>query len=92
MPSWDEFRQSTQRDIDEQRAELDDWVKLNARLFSSADGQRWLAQVRQDKFGRSLSPAIPEAELRHLEGQRQMIRDIDTLVAKGMDALKKASG
>jgi hypothetical protein len=89
MPDWTEF---AQRDINQQKTELDDWVKLNARLFSSADGQRWLAQVRQDKFGRSLSPAIPEAELRHLEGQRQMIRDIDTLVAKGLDALKKASG
>jgi hypothetical protein len=89
MPDWTEF---AQRDINQQKTELDDWVKLNARLFSSADGQRWLAQVRQDKFGRSLSPAISEAELRHLEGQRQMIRDIDALVAKGMDALKRASG
>jgi len=89
MPDWTEF---AQRDINQQKTELDDWVKLTARLFSSADGQRWLAQVRQDKFGRSLSPAIPEAELRHLEGQRQMIRDIDALVAKGLDALKKASG
>jgi hypothetical protein len=84
MPDWTEF---SQRHADPTKAELDDWVKLNARLFSSADGQRWLAQVRQDKFGRSLSPAIPEAELRHLEGQRQMIRDIDALVAKGLAAL-----
>jgi len=88
MPDWTEF---AQRHIDASKAELDDWVKLTARLFSSADGQRWLAHVRQDKFGRTLSPAIPEAELRHLEGQRQMIRDIDALVAKGLDALKKAS-
>jgi hypothetical protein len=84
MPDWTEF---SQRHADPTKAELDDWVKLTARLFSSADGQRWLAQVRQDKFGRSLAPAIPEAELRHLEGQRQMIRDIDALVAKGLAAL-----
>jgi hypothetical protein len=88
MPDWGEFRLYH---AEPKQAEIDDWIKLNARLFSSADGQRWLARVRQDKFGRSLAPTISEAELRHLEGQRQMIRDIDTLVAKGLDALKKAS-
>lgn len=85
--SWAEFDKRRQG---EPPAPVDsDESILHARLFGSRDGQDWLALMRADKFGRSLDPNISNEALRHLEGQRQMLRDIDRATAAGMEQLKR---
>jgi hypothetical protein len=54
-----------------------------ARALSSADGELVLAHLRRLTRERSLGPDVPDATLRHLEGQRQLVAQIEALVARG---------
>ncbi len=54
-----------------------------ARCFAGADGLRVLALLRAMTLDRALGPDAPEAALRHLEGQRQLVAAILALVARG---------
>jgi hypothetical protein len=63
--------------------EARDIERLYARLFSSEDGRRVLAHLQAVTFGRALGPASPDAQLRHMEGQRAMVATILRLVDRG---------
>lgn len=54
-----------------------------ARCFAGNDGARVLAVLRAMTLDRALGPDAPEAALRHLEGQRQLVATILALVARG---------
>lgn len=54
-----------------------------ARCFAGGDGERVLAVLRAMTLDRALGPDAPEAALRHLEGQRQLVATILALVARG---------
>ncbi|WP_376957764.1 hypothetical protein ABNQ39_11625 [Azospirillum sp. A26] len=54
-----------------------------ARCFAGRDGERALAVLRAMTLDRALGPDAPEAALRHLEGQRQLVATILALVARG---------
>ncbi|KAA0580444.1 hypothetical protein F1643_01385 [Azospirillum sp. INR13] len=54
-----------------------------ARCFAGTDGARVLAVLRAMTLDRALGPDAPEAALRHLEGQRQLVATILALVARG---------
>jgi hypothetical protein len=81
--TWDEF--AARRGAVPSAPEDDTLADLCARLFSTIDGREFLRRQRELKFGASIDPNIPEAHLRHLEGQRQMLRDIDRLVSEGLE-------
>jgi len=61
----------------------DDLAAAFARCFTGADGVRVLHHLRAVTTERSLGPDAPEAALRHLEGQRQLVQAIHALVARG---------
>ncbi|PWC36446.1 hypothetical protein [Azospirillum sp. TSO35-2] len=64
----------------------DDPAPSFARCFAGTDGARVLAVLRAMTLDRALGPDAPEATLRHLEGQRQLVAAILALVARGRAA------
>jgi hypothetical protein len=54
-----------------------------ARCFRGEDGRRLLGHLRRATIERALSPDVSEARLRHLEGQRHVVRHLEALVAAG---------
>lgn len=54
-----------------------------ARCFGGPDGQRVLATLKAMTLDRALGPDTPDAALRHLEGQRQLVAVILALTARG---------
>ncbi len=61
----------------------DDSAPCFARCFAGPDGARVLDVLRAMTVERTLGPEAPEAALRHLEGQRQLVATILALVARG---------
>lgn len=61
-------------------------VKAFARGFSGPDGDLMLSHLRTLTLDRALGPAASAAEIRHLEGQRCLVRQIETLIARGRAA------
>lgn len=61
----------------------DDTGFLFARVFSGDDGARVLAYLRAQTLDRALGPEASPDALRHLEGQRCLVRHILALVARG---------
>ena len=61
----------------------DELAGLAARCFRGRDGNRLIGHLRALTLERALGPAAPEAQLRHLEGQRQLVRYLEALVAEG---------
>ncbi len=57
-----------------------------ARCFAGPDGQRVLDTLRAMTLGRALGPDVPDAALRHLEGQRHLVAVILALTARGQRA------
>ncbi|MEQ8667019.1 MAG: hypothetical protein RIC16_14965 [Rhodospirillales bacterium] len=54
-----------------------------ARVFSSDAGLRVLAHLRTLTRDRVLGPDAPDALLRHVEGQRALVRHLETLIERG---------
>lgn len=54
-----------------------------ARVFSGADGEQLARYLRAVTLERALGPDATEAQLRHLEGQRQLVRHILALAERG---------
>jgi hypothetical protein len=67
------------------------WATLHLRLFSTPDGKEWLEAMRAILFDSPQRDDISESKLRHLEAQRQMLRDIERLMAKGLANLERKS-
>ncbi len=59
---------------------------LAVRCFRGQDGRRFLAYLRALTLDRALGPEASDAVLRHVEGQRQLVRHIYNLTAAGQVA------
>jgi len=82
---WDWFQAAEGPDSPETAKPLlrDQLAALAARCFRGRDGNRLIGYLRALTLERALGPAAPEAQLRHLEGQRQLVRYLEALVAEG---------
>jgi hypothetical protein len=79
---WQWFEATESRDL--QASQEDDSITTAfARCFTSPDGRRVLEHLRRLTLERTLGPGASDAVLRHLEGQRQLIAYVLTLVAHG---------
>lgn len=58
-------------------------ARAAARIFSGSDGELVLAHLRALTLGRCLGPDAPDAALRTLEGQRQLVLHLLSLAARG---------
>lgn len=54
-----------------------------ARIFATEPGQRLLNHLRQITRDRVLGPDASDALLRHVEGQRALVRHLEILVQRG---------
>lgn len=54
-----------------------------ARCFRGEDGARVIGHLGSITLGRVLGPKASDAHLRHLEGQRQLIAYVKTLIERG---------
>ncbi len=61
----------------------DTLARAAARVFSGADGERIARYLRAVTLERALGPDAAVAQLRHLEGQRQLVRHILALAERG---------
>ncbi len=60
-----------------------DIAALAARCFKGTDGDRLLAYLRNLCINRALGPEAGDAQLRHLEGQRQLVVHLTSLIERG---------
>ena len=62
-------------------ADVPDWRLAAAyrRCFAGAEGALVLWHLRQVTLDRALGPDVSDAALRHLEGQRALVRRIQTM-------------
>lgn len=61
-----------------------DFPRSVARCFSSPDGRRILRHLRAITLDRCLGPSASDSMLRHLEGQRSLVRYLISLKARGL--------
>ncbi|WP_416899605.1 MAG: hypothetical protein ACMVY4_07840 [Minwuia sp.] len=61
----------------------DDLAKCFARCFRGADGERAIAHLRAITLDVATGPDTQDARLRHLEGQRFLVRNIINLIERG---------
>ena len=54
-----------------------------ARCFGSPEGEAALRHLGDMTLRRALGPDAADAQLRHLEGQRQLVAYVHALVARG---------
>ncbi|WP_173380464.1 hypothetical protein [Azospirillum sp. B510] len=80
---WEWLETPLSADPDPAMASNVDPAPSFARCFAGDDGARVLAMLRAMTLDRALGPDAPEAALRHLEGQRQLVAIILALVARG---------
>jgi hypothetical protein len=53
------------------------------RTFNTTDGQKVLQHLRELTVERFLGPDATDNQLRHLEGQRALVRQIETIIERG---------
>jgi hypothetical protein len=71
-------------DIDLTReCHMEDLAKCFARCFRGADGERAIAHLKAQTLDIAAGPDIADSRLRHLEGQRFMVRTIINLIERG---------
>lgn len=58
-------------------------AKAAATCFSGPYGRRLLQYLRSITVERTLGPGVDDAHLRHLEGQRQLVQHLSTLIERG---------
>lgn len=76
---WSDI-QAEQRDAKDKTRELQHSF---VRAFGTNDGQDVLAYLRQVALDRELPPTCSGRELRHLEGQRALVRHILNMIERG---------
>lgn len=54
-----------------------------ARCFATPEGRRVLQHLRSWTLDRTLGPSATDAQLRYLEGQRQLVAHVLMLIAQG---------
>ncbi|MCL1785555.1 MAG: hypothetical protein FWG39_00180 [Alphaproteobacteria bacterium] len=62
---------------------MKDIEKSYTRAFGTADGARVLEHIREITVMRFLGPDATDNQLRHLEGQRALVRQIENLIERG---------
>jgi hypothetical protein len=67
---------------DRARLEL---ARAAARCLATADGEALLRHLTDMTLRRTLGPDAGDAQLRHLEGQRQLVAYLHALAARGRD-------
>lgn len=82
---WTWFAELLKSGAGEQELALEDrdLAKAFARCFRTTDGERVLAHLRAITIDRALGPGVPNALLRHVEGQRQLVFHILALIERG---------
>jgi hypothetical protein len=79
---WQWFEATESRDL--QASQEDGSItSAFARCFTSPDGRRVLEHLRRLTLERTLGPGASDALLRHLEGQRQLVAYVLTMIAHG---------
>lgn len=58
-------------------------AKSAATCFAGVDGRQLLSYLRAITVERTLGPGVDDAHLRHLEGQRQLVQHLSTLIHRG---------
>ena len=58
-------------------------ARVFARCFASPEGEAALRHLADMTLRRALGPDAADAQLRHLEGQRQLVAYIHALAARG---------
>lgn len=53
------------------------------RCFASVDGDRVLSHLRDMTVGSAMPPTATDAELRHVEGQRCLVKYIGRMIERG---------
>jgi len=81
-PGWTWFEPPQTSPGDDPRQHL---ARLFARLFSGADGEAALAYLTQITTERCLGPDASDAALRSLEGQRQLVLHLQSLIRTGRE-------
>lgn len=81
-PGWTWFEPPAVPPGGDQRLKL---ARIFARLFSGADGETALAYLTQLTIDRCLGPDASDAALRTLEGQRQLVLHLQSLIRLGRD-------
>lgn len=64
--------------------ESDDIARAYARLFNSDDGKIVLEHLHQHSLFRLTDPQLPEAQLRFIEGQRQLVLFMCQMATKAL--------
>lgn len=81
LQTWDELEQRRRPERGPPvTLDGEDFAKLTLRLFGSRDGAVWFNHMTALKFNASVSPEISDARLRFMEGQRQLLREIQALM------------
>ncbi len=62
---------------------MTDLERHYTRTFSGASGIAVLQHLRRITVARTLGPNATDAELRTLEGQRALVRQIETMITRG---------
>ena len=57
--------------------------QLYAKTFIAPAGQKVMAHLRKITIERILGPNASDAELRTLEGQRALVKQIEQLISRG---------
>ncbi len=76
---------SSDQPVNDPRPDAAELALIAARCFQSGDGRRVLAYLRSITLERTLGPGAGDAQLRHLEGQRQLVHHIQTLIERGQN-------
>lgn len=58
-------------------------AKAAATCFAGPHGRRLLQYLRAITVERALGPGADDTHLRHLEGQRQLVHHLSTLIERG---------
>lgn len=58
-------------------------AKAAASCFAGPHGRRLLQYLRAITVERALGPGVDDTHLRHLEGQRQLVHHLSTLIERG---------
>ena len=83
--NWDDLNRPKRRLSPEQEAEQKRVNQLFARVFGTPDGLEALALLRSSTVEKGFGPDASERALLYLEGQRQLVRVIETRVANGRE-------
>lgn len=65
------------------RLREDDPAALFARVFRGEDGEKALEYLWGLTLDQATGPNTPDAHLRHLEGQRFVVKQITSLIERG---------